>query len=238
MILYGKNVIREILKDEKRKIYEIYLLNDLKNVDDIIKIAQDKKIKINFVDKKLLFKKSGTDSHQGIVANVEGNKSYTIAEFLGKYKNAEKISVCILDSIQDPHNFGAVIRSCEIFGICGIIFSPKNNCDLTDVVYKSSSGALTYMDIVKVSNINNAINTLKENGFWVYGFDVNGTVFLEEVKFDKKTALVFGNEGSGMKQLVKKNCDYLVKIRQKGKINSLNVSNAVAIAAYELMKQT
>jgi len=238
MLLYGKNVARELIKSGERKIYEIFIFKGAKGFDEIIKYAKDKNIKINFVDKQFLFKKSGTDKHQGIALNVEGNKSYTLAEFFDKYKGVEKISVCILDSIQDPHNFGAIIRSCEIFGINAVVFSPNNSCDITDTVYKASSGALSYIDIVKVSNINNAIKELKEHNFWIYGFDMDGKIFLDEVKFDKKSALVFGNEGSGMKQLVTKNCDFLVKIRQKGKVESLNVSNAVAVAAYELMKQT
>lgn len=237
MLLYGKNVAREIIKSGKRKIYEIFIFEGAKGLDDVIQYSRDMNIKINFVDKNFLYKKLGTDKHQGIALNVEGNKSYTLEEFFEKYKGKEKIYVCVLDSIQDPHNFGAIIRSCEIFGINGVVFSHNNSCDITDTVYKASSGALIYMDIVKVSNINNAIKKLKEHNFWIYGFDTSGNIFLDEVKFDRKSALVFGSEGSGMKQLVMKNCDFLVKIRQKGKVESLNVSNAVAVAAYEMMKQ-
>lgn len=237
MLLYGRNVVREIIKKGERKIYEIFIIDGLKDINDIIKYANEKNIKIHLVDKKFLFKKTGTDKHQGIVINVEGNKNYTPEEFLKKYKDLEKVSVCVLDSIQDPHNLGAIIRSCEVFGINGVIFSPNKSCDITDTVYKASSGALEYMDIIKVSNINNILKKLKEKNFWVYGFDVNGNIFLDEVKFDKKSVVVFGSEGYGIKQLVKKNCDFLVKIRQKGKIQSLNVSNAVAVVAYEMMKQ-
>ncbi|MCX8093878.1 MAG: 23S rRNA (guanosine(2251)-2'-O)-methyltransferase RlmB [Candidatus Goldbacteria bacterium] len=237
MLLYGKNVAREIIKSGRRKIYEIFIVKGLKGLEDIVRYAQEKNIKVNYIDKKILYQKLGTDKHQGIALNVEGYKSWKLDEFFKKYKNDEKISVCVLDSIQDPHNFGAIIRSCEIFGINGIIFSPANTSDITDTVYKASSGALEYIDIIKVANINNALRELKKQNFWIYGFDVNGNIFLDEAKFDKKSALVFGSEGSGMRNLVMKNCDFLVKIRQKGKINSLNVSNAVAVAAYEVMKQ-
>jgi len=238
MFLYGRNVVREIIKSGERKIYEIFVYKGAADdVKDVIEYAREKNVKITFVDKEFLFKKFRTDKHQGIAINVEGNKSYTLKEFFEKHKDDEKTSVCILDSIQDPRNFGAIIRNCEVFGINGIIFSPNNSCDINDTVYKASSGALIYVDIVKVSNINNAIKELKENNFWIYGFDVKGNVFLDEVKFDRKSAVVFGSEGSGMKELVKKNCDFLVKIRQKGRIDSLNVSNAVAVAAYELMRQ-
>ncbi|MCX7698680.1 MAG: 23S rRNA (guanosine(2251)-2'-O)-methyltransferase RlmB [Candidatus Goldbacteria bacterium] len=237
MLLYGKNVAREIIKSGRRKIYEIFIVKGLKGLEDIIRYAQEKNIKVNYIDKKILYKKLGTDKHQGIALNVEGYKSWTLDEFFKKYKNDKKISLCVLDSIQDPHNFGAIIRSCEIFGINGIIFSPVNTSDITDTVYKASSGALEYIDIIKVANINNALRELKKQNFWIYGFDVNGNIFLDDVNFDKKSALVFGSEGSGIRNLVMKNCDFLVKIRQKGKVNSLNVSNAVAVVAYEVMKQ-
>jgi 23S rRNA (guanosine2251-2'-O)-methyltransferase len=235
VFLYGKNVAREIIKSGKRKIYEIFIFEGARDLDEIIRYAKDKNIKINLVDKKFLYNKSGTDKHQGIVLNVEGYKRWTLDEFLKENKNSEKLSVCVLDSIQDPHNFGAIIRSCEIFGIRGIIYSPKNSTDITDTVYKASCGALEYIDIIKVSNINNALIELKKHNFWIYGFDTDGSVFLDEVRFDKKNAFVFGSEGSGLRQLVMKNCDFVVKIKQAGKINSLNVSNAAAIVFYEWM---
>jgi 23S rRNA (guanosine2251-2'-O)-methyltransferase len=235
MWLYGRNVIREVLKAGKRKIYEIIALKGIEDADDIIKEAKTASTNVVFVDKKTIFEKTGTDKNQGIAANVEGNKSFTLDEFLEKYSKEQKIAVCVLDEIEDPHNLGAIIRSCEIFGVCGIILSSNRSAPVNDAVFKASSGALEYMDIVKVSNINQAILKLKDAGFWIYGFDLDAEKYLDEIDFDRKSALVFGNEGRGLKQLVRKNCDFLVKIRQKGKIASLNVSNAAAVAFYQLM---
>jgi 23S rRNA (guanosine2251-2'-O)-methyltransferase len=235
MWLYGRNVIREVLKAGKRKVYEIIALKGIEDADDIIKEAKTAGITVNFADKRVIFDKTGTDKNQGIAASVEGNKSYTIDEFLEKHANESQISICVLDEIEDPHNLGAIIRSCEIFGVCGIILSSNRTAPVNDAVFKASSGALEYMEIIKVSNINQALVRLKDAGFWIYGFDLSADKYLDETDFDKKAALVFGNEGRGLKQLVRKNCDFLVKIRQKGKIESLNVSNAAAVAFYQLM---
>jgi 23S rRNA (guanosine2251-2'-O)-methyltransferase len=235
MWLHGRNVIREVLKAGTRKIYEIYALKGIEDADDIIKEAKKAGINVIFAEKRLLFEKTGTDKHQGMTANVEGNKSWTLDEFLERHAADEKISVCVLDEIEDPHNLGAIIRSCEVFGVCGIILSSNRAAPVNDTVFKTASGALEYVEVVKVSNINQALAKLKEAGYWAYGFDLSAEKYLDETDFDRKSALVFGNEGRGLKQLVKKNCDFLVKIRQKGKIESLNVSNAAAVAFYQLM---
>lgn len=237
MMVYGRQVIREILKNNKRKVYKIYFLKNSKNIEDILKLAESKRIQIEFKERKEIKELTRTENNQGVAAEVDDIKKININEFLEKNKNKEKISVCILDEIEDPHNLGAIIRSCEIFGICGIILPSKRTAQVNETVYKASSGAVEYIDIIEVSNINNAIYKLKEAGFWIYGFDITGTEFLENVKFDKKCVLIFGNEGRGLRALVKQNCDFLIKIRQKGKIDSLNVSNAAAIAFYEVMKQ-
>jgi 23S rRNA (guanosine2251-2'-O)-methyltransferase len=234
--LHGRNVIREVLKAGTRKVYEIYALKDIEDADDIVQDAKRAGINVIFTDKRTIFAKTGTDKHQGITANVEGNKSWTLDEFLEKHANEEKIAVCVLDEIEDPHNLGAIIRSCEVFGVCGIILSSNRAAPVNDTVFKTASGALEYVEVVKVSNINQALAKLKEAGYWAYGFDLSAEKYLDETEFDRKSALVFGNEGRGLKQLVKKNCDFLVKIRQKGKIESLNVSNAAAVALYQLMR--
>jgi 23S rRNA (guanosine2251-2'-O)-methyltransferase len=166
---------------------------------------------------------------------VEGPKAWLLDEFLKKHKDTEKMAIAVLDEIEDPHNLGAIIRSCEIFGVCGIIVSSNRSSPVNDTVFKTSSGALDYVDLIKVSNINMALEKLKEARFWIYGFDLKAEKYLDETDFDKRSALVFGNEGKGMRELVKKNCDFLVKIRQTGQLDSLNVSNAAAVAFYDLM---
>lgn len=237
MLVYGRNVIREILKNGKRKVYKIFIFKAAKDISDILQIARSKNISIELKERSELNEMTNTDSNQGVVADIEDIKLITLKDFLQKHKDKEKISVCILDEIEDPHNTGAIIRSCEIFGVYGIILPSKRAAPVNDTVYKVSSGAVEYIDIIQVSNINDAIYKLKDSGFWIYGFDIDAQEFLDKIKFDNKCVLVFGSEGKGLRELVKKNCDFLVKIKQKGKINSLNVSNAAAIVFYEVMKQ-
>lgn len=236
MILYGRNVVREFLNGGG-KIYELFVLEKAKDAEDIISRARKKGIKISFLDKRSLDKKAGTDKHQGMLINAEGPRSCGIDEFLEKHRDEEEITAVIIDGVTDPGNLGAIIRSCEIFGCCGIIMALKNTAPVNDAVFKASAGAVNHIDIVKESNINNVIKRMKKAGFWIYGLDLKGDKFLDETEFDRRTALILGSEGEGMKKLVKENCDFLIRIRQKGRLDSLNVSNAAAIVLYENMKQ-
>jgi predicted rRNA methylase len=237
MIVYGRNVIRELLKVNRNKIKKIYVLQNRKGIDEILNDIKCYEIKIDIIEENLMRKLTNTDKNQGIAAEIEDVRTLNLKEFLEKNKDADKLVICMLDEIEDTHNIGAIIRSCEIFGISGIILPQKRNAPLNETVYKVSSGAIFYLDIIEVNNLNYALRQLKNCGFWIYGFDINGNKFLNETEFDKKSVLVFGNENRGLRYLIKRNCDFLVKIKQKGKIDSLNVSNAAAIAFYEVMKQ-
>ncbi|HDQ26585.1 MAG TPA: 23S rRNA (guanosine(2251)-2'-O)-methyltransferase RlmB [bacterium] len=236
MILYGRNVIRELLKISPERVHELIILKNSGDLRQIAEEAAQKNVKITFTDRAGVFRLTGTEKNQGVAARVEPIKVMDIKEFLAKHKDDSRVTVAVLDEIEDPHNVGAIIRSCEVFGICGIILSSNRSAPVNETVYKVSSGAAAYVDIVMVSNINIALEKLKEAGFWVYGLDADAEKRVGEVEFDRKTALVLGNEGRGLRPLVRKNSDFLVKIEQKGKIDSLNVSNAAAIVFYELMK--
>lgn len=237
MLLYGRNVIREIIDNNKRKVKNIFMLKDIKDADDIVRDAKARGISIVYRSRQELKDLTKTDNNQGMAIEVEDLKFLTIEEFLKKHENKGQITVAVLDSVEDPHNVGAIIRSCEIFGVCGIITASKRAAPVNETVYKVSSGAADYVDIVVETNINRVLEKLKEAGFWTYGFDLQAEKFLDETEFDKKTAVVFGSEGEGMRRLVKENCDFLVKIRQTGKLDSLNVSNAAAVAFYEINRQ-
>ncbi|MEI7640830.1 MAG: 23S rRNA (guanosine(2251)-2'-O)-methyltransferase RlmB [bacterium] len=234
MWLYGRNVIREILSSGKA-IHEVLVLKGMKDIEDVIKEAEKRGVVVTYTDRQTLDKKTGTEKHQGIVADVEDIRFLTVDEFIKKANGREECTVAVLDEIEDPHNFGAIIRSAEVFGIDAIVIQNKRNSPVTPTVYKSSSGAIEYIDMIEVVNISNAIEALKKAGFWIYGFDLTAEKYLDETEFDKKTAFVFGNEGRGIRQLVKKNCDFMVKIRQKGRLDSLNVSNAAAVTFYSRM---
>ena len=236
MFIYGRNVIREVIMGGKREIKEIYMIDKIKDAGDILTAAKAKSIKVNFMTRDKLDKITGTEKNQGIAAVIDDVKTVTLEEFLCTHNDAG-ITIAVLDEIEDPHNFGAIIRSCEVLGVAGIIVPTRRNAPINDTVFKTSAGAVDIIDIIEVVNINQALEVLKKNGFWIYGMDMAGDKYLDEVVFDTKTAIVLGNEGNGIRQLVKKNCDFLVKIRQAGTLDSLNVSNAAAIVFYQTMLQ-
>jgi len=212
------------------------MIKDLKGADDILYEINQRGISVVYESRHGLQNITGTEKNQGIAAKVEGIQPISIEQFLGKAKDLPEAAVCVLDGVEDPHNLGAIIRSCEIFGVCGIIQGSKRAAPLNETVYKASSGALEYIDVIQATNIVNVLLKLKDIGFWIYGFDASAEKFLDETDFEKKSVLVFGSEGRGIRDIVKNKCDFLVKIRQKGKIGSLNVSNAAAIAFYEASK--
>jgi 23S rRNA (guanosine2251-2'-O)-methyltransferase len=141
----------------------------------------------------------------------------------------------MLDSLEDPHNFGAIIRTCECAGVNYIIIPKNRSVSVNSTVYKTASGALSHMKIVEVVNLNNTITKLKDNGYWIYGADMNGTDF-RSIDYSGKTCLVIGSEGHGLKKIVESSCDQIVSLKMKGKINSLNASVAAGILIYEVMK--
>ncbi|MCE5300707.1 MAG: 23S rRNA (guanosine(2251)-2'-O)-methyltransferase RlmB [Spirochaetia bacterium] len=234
MLVFGRNVVREIIKNGVRRIKEIHLVKRITDVNDVISYAAEHKIEVFYKERPDLDKYCGTPKNQGVAAVVEDIKLLDMEDFFDRHKE-EKMTIAVLDEIEDPHNFGAIIRSCEVLGVCGIIVGSRRNAPVNETVYKTSSGALDYVDIVEVVNINQAMEQLKKRGFWVYGLDMAADKYLEDVKFDKKTAIVLGNEGKGLRPLISKNCDFLVKIRQQGRLDSLNVSNAAAIVFYQAM---
>lgn len=234
MFIYGRNVIREVLNGNKREIQEIHMIDKIKDVGDILTAAKAKNVKVIFETRDKLDKLTGTDKNQGIAALIDDVKTVSLEEFLCTHNDTD-ITIAVLDEVEDPHNFGAIIRSCEVLGVSGIVVPTRRTAPINDTVFKTSSGAVDMIDIIEVVNINQALETLKKNGFWIYGMDMEGDKYLDETVFDNKTVIVLGNEGKGMRPLVKKHCDFLVKIRQAGKLDSLNVSNAAAIVLYHAM---
>lgn len=230
--IIGVNPVMELLQKKDSNIEKIELFKGLKgeNVGKIKSLASERNIKIFYTNKK-------DENSQGVVAFVSDYDYYVdLGEFIEKMAFAKEATVLILDGIQDPRNFGAIIRSAEIFGVKGIIIPDRNSVKINETVVKTSTGAIEYVDIVKVTNISDAILKLKKLDFWVYGAEGDGSKNYYEEKYPKKTALVLGSEGFGIRKKVKENCDILVKIPMYGKINSLNVSVAGGIILSEIAK--
>ena len=234
MKVYGKNVLYEAL-ESNHKIYEVYLREDVfKNDTVILNKLNQKKIKIHTLDKHQM-NQMFDGLHQGYGANIENFKNYALDDVI----NPEKQQLfLILDKLNDPNNLGAIIRSCDAFGVDAIIIPNKNSIGITDTVVKVSTGAIFHVPVVTVSNINQTIDKLKKNNFWVIGTDASAKQSISEIKNDRNLALVIGSEGYGISNLVSKNCDYLVKIPMTGHVNSLNASVSAGIMIYALKCQS
>lgn len=230
MLVYGRNVVNEILNG-KTKIYKVFLDNNYKD-EDILNKINKRGLKKFHVDKSKLDKMCGNSTNQGIAMDIEEFNYYDIKTI----ENDDKSNfVVMLDSIEDPHNFGAIIRTCECAGVDYIIIPKNRSVSVNSTVYKTSSGALSNMKIVEVANLHNTIKKLKDLGFWVYGSDAKGKDY-RSIDFGGKTCLIIGSEGHGLKQIVSNSCDEIISLPMKGKINSLNASVAAGIFIYEIMK--
>ena len=190
------------------------------------------------VDRRKLDMMSFTRSHQGIIALTAAHEYATVDEILEEAAaRGEAPLIIICDELTDPHNLGAIMRSAECAGAHGVIIPKRRSVGLTATVAKASAGAVEYMKVARVTNINNAINELKEKGVWVFGTAAEGSIPMYKADLTGATAIVIGNEGEGMSQLVRKNCDVMVHIPMKGKISSLNASAAASILLYEAVRQ-
>ncbi len=230
MLVYGKNVINEILNNNI-KIYKVFLDNNFKD-ELLLNRINKRNLKKFHMDKNKLDKMCGNSTNQGIAADIE---EYKYLDIKALENDNDASFVVMLDSIEDPHNFGAIIRTCECAGVDYIIIPRNRSVNVNSTVYKTSCGALANVKIIEVVNLTNTITKLKDLGFWVYGAEANGKNY-SNIKFDTKTCLVIGSEGHGLKQIVTKNCDEIISLPMKGKINSLNASVACGILIYEIMK--
>lgn len=237
--IFGRNAVLESLNSDKAP-EKIYILKaELKgSINKIIAKAKEKGVIISHIDKKKLDEMANGLSHQGVCALVNNFNYSSIEEILNfaKEKN-EDVFLVILDRIEDPHNFGAIIRSCECAGVHGIIVSKRNSSPITEVVQKASAGSINHMKIAKVSNISDTILKLKKENVWIFGSSLEAKENYTKMDFKGNIAIVIGNEGFGISDLVKKRCDFLTKIPIKGKTQSLNASNACAILIYEALRK-
>ena len=225
MYIYGKNVVREKLNTNE-PIIKAYVSKKFKE-QSIIDDLKKKNIRINFVDSKVLDQKID-GLHQGIILEVEEVKTYSLDELFSKIKNKTNPVIVMLDHLEDPHNFGAIIRTCEALGIDGIIIPNDRSVGVNGTVVKTSAGAISYSTIIRVPNLANTLEKLKKKGFWVIGTDMKGEDY-NKLDYDLPICLVIGNEGHGMSKIIKDNCDFIATIPMTGKINSLNASVSCGI---------
>ena len=237
--IFGRNAVLEALESD-RKVEKIYILKgDLKgSINKIIGKAKANGILISEIDKNKLENMADGVVHQGVCALISSFEYSTVEEILQSARDKnEDLFLVILDEIEDPHNFGAIIRTCEAVGVHGIVVSKRNQAPVTSIVQKSSAGAVNHIKIAKVANIADTILKLQKENVWVYGACGEAEKIYTDIDFKGNIAIVIGNEGKGIGQLIRKRGDFLTKLPMKGKVSSLNASNACAVLVYEALRQ-
>jgi 23S rRNA (guanosine2251-2'-O)-methyltransferase len=233
--IVGQHAVIEALKNPKRKVLRVFLTEESKK--NIHRKSPKKNlldgIKVYFKTKRELDKYSTKENllHQGYVAEIEHLEKPLLKEYI---KNNKEITFVCLDGVTDPRNIGSLIRSAASFDIDGIIIKERNYPHESKLMYKAASGAIEYINIFQVSNINSTLKNLKEKNFWVYGFDGNASKDFTDLEWKGNNILLFGSEGFGMHQHTSKYADFLLKININNKVDSLNVSNSAAIVFHHL----
>lgn len=236
MIVDGINVVRELLKASIRVEKIVAVDTDNAEIVALTDKARAMGIKVNILPKQD-FEKKIKVKNQGIVAYIPDFKYCDVDDImLTAERKGEKPFIVILDGIVDPHNLGAIIRTCECAGVHGVIIPQNRACDVTDTVYRTSAGAVIHMNIAMVTNLTRTIKDLQKQGVWVYALKA-GNKKLYEADFTYPTAIVVGSEGKGVSRLVMETVDEVLSLDMFGQVNSLNASNASAIAVYEVVRQ-
>ena len=233
--IIGQHAVIEALKNPNRKVLRVFLTEESKK--NIHRKSPNKNllndVKVYFKTKKELDKYSTKESllHQGYVAEIEHLEKPILKDFIKEKKN---LTLACLDGVTDPRNIGSIIRSAVSFNIDGIIVKERHFPNESKLMYKAASGAIEYLNIFEVSNINSTLKNLKEKNFWVYGFDGKGEKNFTDLEWDGNNILLFGSEGFGMHQHTSKYADFLVKINIDSRIESLNISNSASIVFHHI----
>lgn len=232
----GRNAVYELLKTDK-EIDKVLVQNDLKDEASkrLINVMRSHKVKVQLVDKYVIEKESESKRHQGFIAFTSEYEYADLYDLLDAVKDKDGFIV-VLNEILDPHNLGSIIRVCECAGVDGLVISKDRSASVSDTVMRISAGAANHVKVARVTNINNAIDKLKEEGFWVYAAEV-GWESLYKSNLTGKLCLVIGGEDSGVKRLTKEKCDGILSIPMFGKVNSLNASVACGVVVYEAVRQ-
>lgn len=237
--IYGRNPVLEALL-HGQAIQKIYIQHGVQGdkIRQIYRLARQQRLAITNADQKKLQQMVGEVAHQGVVALISPVSILPFAEIPDAPKDTAALAcIVIADRIQDPHNMGAIIRSAEIFGARGIVFSDRENVPITDTVIKASAGAALHCPLYKAENLARAVENLKEKGFWIYGAAPDAPRSLWETDFRRHCAVIIGGEERGIRPLLQKKCDLLFRIPQVGQTQSLNASVAAGVILAEIMRQ-
>ena len=238
-IIEGRNAVIEALR-AGTPIDKIYLAKGETDaaLGHIASTARSKGIVVTDADRRKLDAMSRTHAHQGVIAIAAVREYVSVEDILAAAREKDEAPLLVIcDELSDPHNLGAVIRTAECAGAHGIVIPKRRSAGLTAIVAKTSAGAVSYLPVARVPNLTALLKDLKSQGIWIFGTAAEGTTSLYQADFKGPTAIVIGSEGDGMGRLVREQCDFLVSIPMRGKINSLNASAAAAVVLYEAVRQ-
>lgn len=238
-ILLGRNAVREAIKSG-RSINHILIAEGSHggSISEIINLAKERHLVLQSISTDKLDMLCGGQRHQGVAAYAAPVDYVELDDILNLAKDrGEDPFLILLDELEDPHNLGAILRTADAVGAHGILIPKHRSCPLSSVVAKTSAGAVEYVPVARIGNVSQTLENLKKQGLWVAGADMDGTENYYEANLTGPIVLVIGSEGHGVSRLTKEACDFVVKIPMRGKVNSLNASNAAAILAYEILKQ-
>lgn len=230
----GRNAVLELLKTDKTVEKLMMEKNPQGSLSKIFAEARKKGVRVQFVDKKALDKESVTGRHQGCIAFTTDYKYSSLDEIISSAAPNDGF-VILCDGIEDVHNLGSIIRVAECVGADGVVIPANNSASVTEAVVRISAGAANHVRVAKVNSLNRAVDELKSSGFWLYALEADGTS-IYDADLKGNVALVIGGEDSGVKKLTREKCDFTLSLPLKGKVNSLNASVALGVAAYEVLK--
>ena len=234
MKIEGRNAVTELLKTDKTVEKLLLEKNSQSSLGRIFAEARNRGIRVQFVDKRVLDKESESGRHQGCIAYASDYR-YSMLEDIIAAKGGKSGFIIICDCIEDVHNLGSIIRVAECTGADGVVIQSTNSASVTDAVVRISAGAANHVKVAKVNSVNRAIDELKKQGYWLYALEADGAD-IYSADFSGNVALVIGGEDSGVKKLTREKCDFVVSLPMCGKVNSLNASVALGVAAYEVLK--
>ncbi len=236
--IYGRNPVEELLKTNPEQIEKIFLRKGIKkhSLSYILTAASDNRIPVADVPGSKLFDMVGRVNDQGIVAAVSQAEYTEFEDWLETVQPDADTAILLLDEIEDPHNFGAILRTAAAAGISAVIVAKHRQAPVNATVFKTSAGTAGRIPIVRAVNLNQAILTLKENSFWIAGLDMDGDLLWDQ-NFDMPMAFVIGNEGRGLRKKTSEHCDFLLSIPMQNRVESLNASVSAALVCYEWRRQ-
>ena len=238
-ILFGIHAVMEALKSKKRNVVQLYVADNKaghKAVEEIIRLAKRNNVKIDRMDVKMMDRLSKDGNHEGVLAKTQPVLRLKLSAAIYESNGNKKDLWLAVDEMTDPQNLGAIIRSAACLGFSTIILPQRRTVGLTPAVYKVACGAVERVNIVEVSNLSNALLDLKEEGFWIYGADMDGQP-ITQTDYASPAVLVIGSEGTGIREKTAENCDQIISIPQKGGVESLNASAAAGIIMYDMFSK-